>query len=202
MAKKNLPVYELDINEDEMNKSGFQYCALVDDPAVQMEWYGLFSNQKPEILQCFSSDERRLATAVMVRADFQIYRNDPTHGEHFVKFTKEVNEKILKKLSKLEYRNNVNLMHDPNQKVDKVYLTEIWMVDASRGILPPKGMEVEDGSIMATYFVEDDQIWEDMKSGKYNGLSMEGFFGYNFSEQAEPESDIDQIISILNSITD
>jgi hypothetical protein len=74
------------------------------------------------------------------------------------------------------------------------------MVDASRGILPPEGMKVEDGSILATYYVEDDQVWNDMKSGKYNGLSIEGFFGYTFRE--ETQSDIDQIIDILNSITD
>lgn len=200
MAKK-LPVYELDINEDEFNKSGFQYCAIIDYPAVEMEWYGLFNKHKPEILQCFSSDERRLATAVMVRADFEIFRSDDgVHGDHLVKFTKAVNEKILKKLSKLEYRNNVNLMHDPNQIQDKVYMCEIWMVDEARGILPPKGMKVEDGSILATYYVEDDQIWSEMKAGKYNGLSMEGFFAYKFSKEAEPLSDLDEAIHILNSI--
>ena len=31
MAKGKLPIFELDINEDEFNKSGVQYVALVDD---------------------------------------------------------------------------------------------------------------------------------------------------------------------------
>ena len=98
MAKNKLPVYELDINEDEFNKSGVQYVALVDDPAVQMEWE-TFSGQ--ESMQFVADSERRIVTGVLMRADYPIYRNNLERGDHYVIFRKDTIERIVQKFAKL-----------------------------------------------------------------------------------------------------
>jgi hypothetical protein len=32
------------------------------------------------------------------------------------------------------------------------------------------------GSWVATYYVDNDEVWEKIKSGEYNGFSLEGYF--------------------------
>ena len=199
MAKKKLPVFELDINEDEFNKSGVQYVALVDDPAVDMEWEAFNSN---EPLQFLTDTDRRIVTGVLMRADYPIYRNNIERGEHYVVFRKNKIEKIVQKFAKLGYHNNVNKMHEASDVPDGVSMFESFIVDSSRGIQAPKGMKVEDGSWIGSYKVDNDQVWSDIKEGKFKGFSVEGFFGYEFSKEEDPLSEIDQVIHILNSITD
>ena len=198
MAKGKLPIFELDINEDEFNKSGVQYVALVDDPAVEMVWEA-FGNS--EQLQFVADNDRRIVTGVLMRADHPIFRTNPERGDHYVVFRKDVIEKVVQKFAKLGYHNNVNKMHEASDVPDGVSMFESFIVDSSRGIQAPKGMKVEEGSWIGSYKVDNDEVWASIKEGKFNGFSVEGFFGYEFSKQAEPMTDIDEVIHILNSIT-
>lgn len=193
---KKLPVFDLEISDEELNKSGVQYVAMVDDPAVQMDWQA-FSESKE--IKFVADEERRIVMGVLMRADFPIYRNDPERGEHYVRFKKETIDRIINKFSKLGYHNNVNLMHQKDAIAEGVYMRGSFQVDKSIGIAAPAGMKVEDGSWIGQYYVENDQIWEEVKAGTFKGFSVEGFFGYQFSNE-EPDSEIDQIISILNSL--
>ena len=197
MAAKKLPVYELEISEEEMDKSGVQYVALVDNPAVEMDWQK-FENQKP--MYFVSDQSRRIVTGVAMRADFPIYRNNPAKGEHYVVFKKDTIEKIMKKRAKQGYQNNFNLMHNPEAITEGVYELESFMVDSQRGILAPKGMKVEDGSWIMSVYIENDEVWNEVQSGAFRGLSVEGFFGYEFGEQVNVNDCIAEIQSILNSL--
>lgn len=181
MAKNKLPIYELDINEDEFNKSGVQYVALVDDPAVQMNWE-TFSNDVP--MQFVADNERRIVTGVLMRADYPIFRSDPQRGDHYVVFSKDNIEKIVQKFAKLGYHNNVNMMHEAEDVPDGVSMFESFIVDSTRGIQAPKGMKVEDGSWIGSYKIDNDAVWAEIKAGKFNGFSVEGFFGYKFGNEA------------------
>lgn len=182
MAKNKLPVYELDINEDEFNKSGVQYVALVDDPAVQMEWETFAQN---EPMQFVADSERRIVTGVLMRADYPIYRNNAERGDHYVVFRKDTIEKIVQKFAKLGYHNNVNKMHEASDVPEGVSMFESFIVDSTRGIQAPKGMKVEDGSWIGSYKVDNEEVWSDIKAGKFKGFSVEGFFGYQFGNQAQ-----------------
>jgi hypothetical protein len=54
---------------------------------------------------------------------------------------------------------------------------EIWITDESRGIKPMKGFEdAPDGSAFASYSIDNDEVWGDVKSGKFKGFSVEGMF--------------------------
>jgi hypothetical protein len=194
MAKK-LPVYEMQINDDELHKSGVQYVALVDDPAVQMQWQA-FDNQIP--VKFVADQERRLILGVLMRADFPIYRNEKNIGECYVKFSKETIDKVINKFAKLGYHNNVNLMHQSDAIAEGVYMRETFQVDESRGIMAPKGMEVEDGSWIGCYYVENQKIWDEVKAGTFKGFSVEGFFGAQFSAH-EDDKELNDLLAILNS---
>ena len=69
-------------------------------------------------------------------------------------------------------------MHDDGRKAEGVYLIESFMVDDTRGVLPPKAFDgISQGSWLATVKVDNDEIWNDyVKTGKLMGFSVEGMF--------------------------
>ena len=162
-------------------------------------WDEHFKDQKTEALkfQIVSEDKRIISGPIMI-ADELIYRaaNAKIQTEHYVKFSAETIKEIAIKFSKRKYQSNVNLMHDPNQKVDGVTMFESWIVDKSRGTLPMSAFaDVPDGSWFGSFYVENDEVWQSIKAGDYKGFSVEGLFDYN-----QPLSYEEQLLQKIKNI--
>lgn len=150
--------------------------------------------------QVVSEDEHIISGPLMI-ADELIYRNNDKFGEHYVKFSADTIQKIAIKFSKKKYQSNVNLMHDPNQKVEGVTMFESFIVDKKRGILPMKGFEdVADGSWFGSFYVENDEVWNKVKAGEFKGFSVEGLFDYEEPKSPE-ELALEKISALLNAIS-
>ena len=148
------------------------------------------------------SEEKRIISGALMLADELIYRNNEKMGEHYVKFSADTIKMIAIKFAKKKYQNNVNLMHDPSQKVKGVTMFESWLVDKERGIMPMKGFEgVADGSWFGSFYVENEKVWQSIKKGDYKGFSVEGLFDYVEPISAE-ENALKEIKELLNSITE
>jgi len=74
-------------------------------------------------------EDKRIISGPLMLADELIYRNNDKFGEHYVKFSAETIKAIAIKFAKRKYQANVNLMHDPDQKVKGVTMFESWIVD-------------------------------------------------------------------------
>ena len=148
------------------------------------------------------SEEKRIISGALMLADELIYRNNEKMGEHYVKFSADTIKMIAIKFAKKKYQNNVNLMHDPKQKVKGVTMFESWLVDKERGIMPMKGFEgVADGSWFGSFYVENEKVWQSIKKGDYKGFSVEGLFDYVEPITAE-ENALKKISELLNSIVE
>lgn len=144
------------------------------------------------------NEEKRIISGPLMLADELIYRNNDRMGEHYVKFSADTIKAIAIKFAKRKYHNHVNLMHDPEQKVKGVTMFESWIVDKERGIMPMKGFEgVADGSWFGSFYVENDNVWSEVKQGKYKGFSVEGLFDYDQPISAE-ENALKKIAELLN----
>lgn len=144
------------------------------------------------------NEEKRIISGPLMLADELIYRNNDRMGEHYVKFSADTIKAIAIKFAKRKYHNHVNLMHDPDQKVKGVTMFESWIVDKERGIMPMKGFEgVADGSWFGSFYVENDNVWNEVKQGKYKGFSVEGLFDYDQPISAE-ENALKKIAELLN----
>lgn len=184
---KKLPVYNVVIDESKQSETGVDYVALVDAPAVDVDFM-VFS--KPSDKLIFVADKKRwIVTGVLMRADYNIYRSDDKRGEYYVRFSKEEIEKIVKKFAKQNFYNNVNIMHNGNAIVDGVTMIESILVDKQRGVSSPKGLNVEDGSWIASYYVENPEIRTAIENGTFKGFSVEGLFGYDFTK-TDPIQDL------------
>ena len=141
-------------------------------------------------------EDKRIISGPLMLADELIYRNNDKFGEHYVKFSAETIKAIAIKFAKRKYQANVNLMHDPDQKVKDVTMFESWIVDKERGILPMKGFEdVANGSWFGSFYVENDEVWKQVKAGEYRGFSVEGLFDYE-----EPKSYEEQMLEKIKNL--
>jgi len=180
-----LPIYKMTIND--ADDSGVSYVALVDEPAIEVDWFAFNKQIKFKA----SDPDRRIITGALMIADLPIYRNDPKIGEFMVQFDAPTIEKIVQKFFKNNNSNNVNEMHDT--PIEGVYMYESFITDKDRGILAPKGFKnVPDGSWFGSYKVDNDDVWEDfIKTGEFKGFSVEGVFEMNPVKMRKDESSKD-----------
>jgi hypothetical protein len=187
---KKLPIYKIKIKENE--ELGVDAVAFVDDPAIERTWQ-TFNRAK----QYFTDKERQIVSGPIMVANLPIYRRDEQYGEYYVVFDKETIHSIVERFLKKGFSNNVNLMHDPNKKVEGVSIFNLFIIDKTMGIKTPEGFEdLTDGSAFASYRVTDPKVWEEIKAGTFSGFSVEGLFDHDFVEDKD-EITIAEIIEII-----
>ena len=193
-----LPLFELKIYDDINDDAEVNFVSLVDRPAIQRNWNAFKEKYKFEII----SEEKRIISGPLMLADTPIFRSDATHGDYYVMFSKDTIFKIAQKFFKKGYQANVNVNHDPSQKVDGVVMFESFISDEERGIAPMKGFEdAPDGSWFGSFKVENDDTWQKVKNGEVKGFSVEGVFEYSKTKSKDQEM-LDQIKKILSAISD
>lgn len=193
--ENKLPIFYATINEDlsglELKEQGIQNIAIVSDPAMLTEFLA-FSEHKPYEFKFTLQEEQRIITAPVIVADLPIYRQIDGK-EFYVVYKKDVNMKILQKYMLDGNQRKVKLTHDTTDLSKGVFVFEVFISDASRGILQPKGFDLPDGTIFCSMKINNDLIWNEVKSGKVNGVSLEGFF--DLEQEIElSETEIEAII--------
>ena len=178
---KELPNYEITVDLDD-DLSGLDAISIVNHPAVQVDFLCFAENQRPVKF----SDDRHIITGVAILADTPIYRRDSVRGEYTVTFSPKTIGLLVEKMSRDGLINSVNLEHDDKAFVDSCVMVESYIKDSKRGIVPVEFSDIPDGSWIVSYKVEDDDLWEAIKtSGKLNGFSVQGIFDLVESKFAE-----------------
>ena len=155
-----------------------------------------------QAFQIVSEDEHIISGPLMV-ADMPIYRNNDKFGEHYVTFSAETIRQIAIKFAKKKYQNHVNLMHDPNMVIDGCTMFESFIVDKKRGIMPMQGFEdIADGSWFGSFYVENPEVWKNIKDGFLKGFSVEGMFDYDeptktLSAEEEALKKISELLNVI-----
>ena len=181
-----LPVYIAQIDNSE---EGILDISLVDYPAVKRDFV-LFSQDKMNF--SIQSEEKRIISGVVMLADTPIYRKSPTAGEYYIVFTRDIIEMMVEKMSFEGKLNNITLNHN-GQLVEGVTLVELFIKDSSKGLNPSYLPDVTEGSLIASYKVENVDIWNQIKAGEFRGFSLSGIFS------AIPSLDqpLDDILDLL-----
>ena len=188
---EKIEVYELVIDTDD--ESGVTAIALVDQPAIESNWMA-FTKQTEYKFEV-KDEEKRIIEGYFMIADLLIPRVDPETGKKFfVKFTAPTIEAIREKQSKQGLTNNFNLMHDPRQIAEGVFMLDNLIIDNERGKIAPKEFEkVPNGSLWGSAKVDNDEIWQQVKDGTFKGFSVEGMF-----KQLEPVKVSEDVIDKIN----
>lgn len=186
---EKLPVFKLKINTDVEAKQQVEFVALVDNPAIEVNWQMFDKHYK------FTGDvDRQIITGPFMIADQPIYRKGKVpftneEGEYYVVFDKETIFEVVNKFFQTGKTSNFNLMHNKNNIAKDTYLIESFIIDSSRGVVPPKGFEgLSEGSWVASVRVIDDRLWDSfIKTGELKGFSVEGLFVPEFLKVESPD---------------
>ena len=95
--------------------------------------------------------------------------------------------------------NNATLEHE--EKTDGVSVIESWIVeDVAKDKTALYGLNAVEGAWAVVMKIDNDEVWADIKEGKYLGLSIEGRFSEKEAELSEVELEeelLNKIIEIL-----
>lgn len=167
-----IPVFEALIDSID---TGIYKISLVDLPAVESDFVA-FDKQNKVMKYSIENEEQRMVTGVIMRANFNIYRYDEEFGEYYIKYSPETIKLMAEKMMIDNTFNNINIMHEDGTDVEGVNLVELFIKDTSKGIDPTNFDDIENGSLFATYKINNDLVWEQIKLGTFRGFSLEGIF--------------------------
>lgn len=189
-----LPIYRFLVPEND-DEIGVSAVALVDYPAIEMNWQAFSANQ----YQFKADTEKRIISGPLMVAELPIYRRDES-GEYYGLFTADDIYNIVKKFFRNNNTAQVNMMHDSNLMIDGVYMIESFFINTNRGICSPTGYNLTDGSWFSSFKVDNDEVWTDyIKTGKFKGFSVEGMFK-TIAIDSQPQTTIDKIIDVVKGV--
>jgi hypothetical protein len=166
-----LPLYKIHIDDFD-EATGVDAIAIVTHPAIEKSFMA-FTEQKPIQLYFSESGDRRIVTGALMIADMPIYRN-VAGKEFYVQFDAQTIEAIAQRFFEKGYQKNVNLQHDGNI-LDGIVMYESMIVDKERGM---QFQDLPEGSWVGSFKVNNDEVWQLIKSGTMKGFSVEGIFNH------------------------
>lgn len=181
---KGLPLLDAALDEWTL---GIYRLSLVDDPATEHEWM-LFAKQgeKPIANMKFAitdADEHKVLSVIML-ADTPIFRIDEQGNPFYIQFPKKVLYEAARRMLRDGYQRNVNIEHIDSSFVEGFDMVQLFVKDSAKGINPVGFEDVAEGSLFGEFFVNDETLWNEIKSGRFKGISLEGEF---LAEQRETE---------------
>lgn len=181
---KKLPIFNAIIADE---TDGIFTMSLVSEPATEKNW--LCFNKDNQITEKFTiaDEEQHLLAGVVMVADTPIYRRDGEY-EYYIQFSKETIKVMAEKMLSDKTHNRIDLQHDGFILEDGVVsLVELFIKDSEKGINPTY-VDVPEGSLLAMYKVNDEELWEKAKDGSLNGFSLEGNFTIIEPEKFEKQN--------------
>ena len=146
--------------------------SLVDSPAVDSNFL-YFSKQTPMDFKV-QNEEKRMVYGVALRADYPIYRRYGDE-EFYITFGKDAIRRLMTKFMKNFAQKNWTKDH--MDFAEGVTVVESWIVeDVEKDKATALGLEnFSVGSWMIGAKIDDDEIWTEIKEGKFKGFSVEAF---------------------------
>lgn len=141
-------------------------------------------------------EEKRLVTAPVMLAETKILRYNETLGKYYVKFSKDTIERMMQKYFKENKIHKVNLNHDPKSKQDNIYMVESYIVgDRNTSKI---FTDVPEGTWMATFLVDNDEVWQKIKDGTFQGFSLEAYLTEKYEDEIIDDLEM-KLKKIINS---
>jgi hypothetical protein len=180
---KDLDIIELVIDE-KSEEDGVNAISFVEHPAIEENFVAL-SKHKVEFKTL--NEEKRIIVGLALTPNKLIYRRKGDY-EYNITFSKETVRKASELYLKRLKNNNTTLEHE--ELTSGVSVIESWIVqDPSMDKTALYNLNAKEGDWAVVMKVDNDQVWQDVKEGKYQGLSIEGIF----SDKNKMDSELENI---------
>jgi hypothetical protein len=192
---KELQTIELTI-KDEL-KEGVFAISFVDKPAIEEPF--LMLNALEVELKVINEEKREVVGLALVPNKKILRRKDDT--EFYIEFSEATIEKVQELYLKNLRANNVTIDHE--KPVNGVSLIESWIVeDPKNDKSNIYNLNAVKGAWVVKMKIYNDEVYEGVKLGKFNGFSIEGMFDgldqLKMSEEDNKEELIQAIKDLIN----
>ncbi len=160
----DLPVYKIVFD----GESEIIINSLVDVPAHLRAF--IAQNRKP--LKFAVDNEKKEVTGVVISANQPIYYYSKDIPECYMVFEPATIKRIMLSYFASNKANLIDVQHDFQIKEGAVTMIESYLTDDNK----KSPFDVEAGSWIMTYKVNDNDLWQRIKEGKITGFSIAGNF--------------------------
>jgi hypothetical protein len=168
---KTTKIVELVIS-DENEELAIDAISLVSAPAIE-ENFVYFGKEKNNLTLAKVDEEKRMIVSPALIPNKQIFRYDP----------------------------NTDSEYEHKERVSGVLTTESWIIeDTKLDKSNLYGYSLPKGTWMVKLKINNDELWQEIKSGSLRGLSIEGYFANRFQAMEQRKPTDEEILHALNEI--
>lgn len=186
---------EIELKIKDEDEDGVFAISLVESPAIEENFVALSSQ---EIELKVINEEKRIVVGFALVPEKRIYRRQ--NGKEFnIYFTKETVAQAAELYMKKLNLNNFTLEHE--SKTSGVSVIESWVVEDAKHDksnlynLDPKG-----GEWVVMSKIYNDDVWKDVKEGKFKGYSIEAMFSGFEQLASKEESEAEETLRKLREL--
>jgi len=194
----NTRIVELVIDEDSQELA-IDAISLVSAPAIEQDFV-FFGKEKNNLTFAKVDEEKRMLVSPALIPNKQIFRYDPnTDSEYYVYFSPET----VRKASELYLKNNNHhkATHEHSERVSGVLTVESWIIeDTKKDKSTLYGFSLPKGTWMVKMRIDNQDLWNKIKSGELKGLSIEGYFTDKMEKMGEQQPTTEEIRTALKEL--
>jgi len=191
---------ELVIDES-VEAEGISAISLVEFPAIEENFVALSKDQHKVEFKTIDK-EKRIIVGLALVPNKLIYRRRGDY-EYNITFSKETVRKASELYLKRLKNNNTTLEHE--ELTSGVSVIESWIVEnPSKDKTALYDLNAKEGDWAVVMKVDNDAVWQDVKNGRYLGLSIEGIFSDKQQEEMSSIEDMNEneAFALLQQIKD
>jgi len=165
---------------DDSEELAIDAISLVTSPAIEQDFV-FFGKEKNNLTFAKVDEEKRMLISPALIPNKQIFRHDPnTDSDYYVYFSKETVQKASELY--LKHNNHHKATYQHQDRVSGVLTVESWIKEGDSDKSKLYGYDLPDGTWFVKMKIENDELWQEIKSGNLRGLSIEGYFTNKFEQ--------------------
>ena len=175
---------------DDSEELAIDAISLVTSPAIEQDFV-FFGKEKNNLTFAKVDEEKRMLISPALIPNKQIFRHDPnTDSDYYVFFSKATVEKAA--FLYLKHNNHHKATYQHQDRVSGVLTVESWIKEGDSDKSKLYGYDLPDGTWFVKMKIENDELWQEIKSGKLRGLSIEGYFTNKFEQMNKKKEFTDE----------
>lgn len=168
MKKKSIKLYE--VRPDSMVYA----ISLVESPAIESDF--VYLSKEKEVQVCLEKNEKHLVYGAVLIPNKPIYRRNQ-EDEFYIQFPSETIEKLAH--SYLQNDNIYSFTKHHSTVADDISIVESWVKLSENDKSKELGLDAPIGTWFIGAKIENDEIWDGIKSGEMKGFSIESFLNFD-----------------------
>ena len=185
--------------QDDNQELAIDAISLVHSPAIEQDFVFMKKKEKSNLTLAKVDEEKRMLISPALIPNKNIVRYDAnTDSEYYVWFSKET----VRKASELylKHNNHHKATYEHQDRVSGVLTIESWIKEGDMDKSKLYGFDLPNGTWFVKMKIDNEELWQDIKSKKIKGLSIEGYFTDKFEAMQKRKPTDLEILSALNEI--